>query len=95
MTTKLRAVTLALAGLATALPARAETSGGPPREWAGILKMKAMDAMHLMDEGGKGYVTKDEFLEFQRRFFERMDRDHDGKVSAEEWLGHPPGPDDR
>ncbi len=96
-TTKRLAAVLAAASalLVTAAPARAATSGGPPAEYVSYLEMKAMDAMHLMDQGQKGYVTRDEFMRYQEQMFDRMDRNHDGKVTVEEWLGRPQRRGDR
>jgi EF hand len=55
--------------------------------WSAMRKMKPMDVMHMVDADKKGYVTKEEFIKFQEQFFDRMDRDHDGKVTAQEWMG--------
>jgi EF hand len=68
--------------------ARAAAASDPQySSWAAMRKMKAMDAMHMIDSDKKGYVTKEEFMKFQEQFFEHMDRDHDGKVTAKEWMG--------
>ncbi len=61
-----------------------------PSNWSEFLRMQAMPAMHMMDSDKKGYVTKEEFMKFQEEFFSRMDKDHDGKVTGEEWVGHKP-----
>jgi hypothetical protein len=50
-------------------------------------KLKPMEAMHMIDTGNKGFVTKDEFMKFQENFFSTMDKDHDGKINTQEWLG--------
>jgi len=65
-------------------------TGGPPSEYVSFLKMKAMQAMHMMDAGQKGSVTKEKFIKFHQEMFDRMDKDHDGKLTPEEWLGRPP-----
>jgi len=79
------------AGTANPTPARAAAPASSDEArlatWASIQKMKAMDLMHIIDAERKGFVTKEEFLKFQERFFERMDRDRDGKVDAKEWMG--------
>jgi len=63
-----------------------------PASYAALVKMKPMEAMHAMDEGNKGYVTKEEFMKFMEALYDKMDRNHDGKVSKEEWLrGGGPG----
>jgi hypothetical protein len=67
--------------------ARAAAANDPRYSWAALRKMKPMEVMHMVDEDKKGYVTKEEFMKFQEQFFDRMDRDHDGKISAQEWMG--------
>jgi hypothetical protein len=62
-----------------------------PNNFEEFFKMHAMPAMHMMDKDNKGYVTKDEFMKFMDELFDRMDKDHSGKVNVEEWLGHKPG----
>jgi Ca2+-binding EF-hand superfamily protein len=62
-------------------------TGGPPAQYTQFLKMKAMQ---VMDSGKKGTVTKEEFMKFHEEMFDRMDKNHDGKLSPEEWLGHAP-----
>ena len=60
---------------------------GPPAEYVKFLKMKPMDVMHMMDVGKKGHVTKEEFMKFHEAMFENMDKNRDGQISAQEWLG--------
>jgi Ca2+-binding EF-hand superfamily protein len=55
--------------------------------FASLGKMKPMEIMHMMDEGNKGYVTKEEFMKFHEAVFAKMDKDHDGRLSTAEWLG--------
>jgi|ERR1700674_845450 hypothetical protein len=62
-------------------------TGGPPTEFVSYLKMKPMQLMHMMDAGKKGYVTKEEFMKFEEEMFDKMDKDHDGKLTPQEWLG--------
>ena len=57
-----------------------------PKSYRDFMKMKAMDVMHRMDEGKKGYVTKEEYMKFHEALFDRMDRNHDGKVDDKEWM---------
>ncbi|BDG06080.1 EF-hand domain-containing protein [Anaeromyxobacter oryzae] len=78
-----------LAGVAVAPVARATTptSTDEARGFPQLSKMKPMDVMHAMDKEGKGYVTREEFMKFQEEFFERMDRNHDGKVDTNEFMG--------
>jgi EF hand len=83
------AVAALLVGMAVAPAARAAgpSSTDEVRSWSALQKMKAMAVMHMVDADKKGYVTKEEFMKFQEQFFDRMDRDHDGKVTAQEWMG--------
>ena len=57
-----------------------------PKSYREFMKMKPMHVMHMMDEGKKGYVTKEEYMKFHEALFDRMDRNHDGKVNVEEWM---------
>jgi Ca2+-binding EF-hand superfamily protein len=50
-----------------------------------LMRMDPMEVMHMIDKGTKGYVTREEFLKFQEQFFNRMDRDHNGRISEVEW----------
>jgi hypothetical protein len=62
-------------------------TGGPPAEFVNYLKKKPMQLMHMVDAGKKGYVTKEEFMKFHEEMFAKMDKDHDGKITPQEWLG--------
>jgi len=87
-----RSLTLAAAGGLAALllgvpaTARAADTKEGPRSYAGLMKMKPMAVMHMMDSGKKGFVTKEEFMAFHQAMFDRMDRDRDGKLSQAEWI---------
>jgi hypothetical protein len=84
------AAAAALATLAqTAAAATEMPTGGPPAEYINYLKMKPMQLMHMIDQDKEGFVDKEEFLKFHEELFERMDKDRDGKVGPEEWLGRP------
>lgn len=80
------AVLLALA-LAPAARAETPTSTDQARSYAALLKMKPMEVMHMCDTEKKGYVTREEFMKFHEEIFEKIDRDHDGKLSVAEWMG--------
>jgi EF hand domain-containing protein len=67
----------------------ADTSADRPDSYAALLELKPMDAMHLVDVDGKGHVTREDFMKFQQQIFERIDSDHDGRATAEEWVGRP------
>jgi hypothetical protein len=96
LATALLASTLALPAMAFAADeaaARAAAASDPEyaagylSSWSALHKMKPMDVMHMVDADKKGYVTREEFIKFQEQLFERMDRDQDGKVTAQEWMG--------
>lgn len=58
-----------------------------PASYAALMKMKPMDVMHMMDTEKKGFVTKEQFMKFHESMFDKMDKDKDGQLSREEWLG--------
>lgn len=83
------AVSLALSAAAfRPSPARAADTAKSPTNFQEFFRLQAMPAMHMMDADDKGYVTKEEFMKFMEDLFNRMDKDHSGKVTVEEWLGH-------
>lgn len=49
------------------------------------LQTKAM--MHKIDTGGDGSVSHDEFIAYQTKIFDMMDRHHTGSVGPQEFLG--------
>jgi len=57
------------------------------RSYAAMMKMKPMEVMHMIDSDKKGYVTREEFMKFHDEIFQKLDRDHDGKLNAKEWMG--------
>ena len=57
-----------------------------PAGYASLMKMKPMEVMHLMDKDKKGYVTKSEFMKFHEQMFEKMDKNHDDKLSEAEFV---------
>jgi hypothetical protein len=82
-----------LAALATTGVARAaditSTDEARALSYGDLTRMKPMDVMHMVDKDGKGYITQEDLAAFERRLFERMDRDHNGKVTPDEWMGSP------
>ena len=62
----------------------APTTSDEARSYDQLARMKAMEVMHMID---KDNVMREECLNFQERFFDRMDQGHDGKVDADEWMG--------
>jgi len=57
-----------------------------PASYSAFMKMKPMAVMHAMDNGKKGYVTKEEFMKFHEAMFDKMDKDKDGKLTQDEWI---------
>jgi hypothetical protein len=49
------------------------------------LQTKAM--MHKIDTDGDGSVSHDEFIAYQTKVFDMMDKDHEGTLSPREFLG--------
>ena len=64
-----------------------QSSGGNPSNYGFLVGQKPMAVMHMMDKDNKGYVTKAEYMKFHEELFNRMDKNGDGNISAEEWLG--------
>jgi hypothetical protein len=56
-----------------------------PPSYAPLMKMKPKEVMRLMDPDKKGYVTKSDFMKFHEMMFEKMDKNHDGKLSESEF----------
>ena len=75
---------LALVTSSAALASDAK-SDKMPTSYMKLMKMDPMEVMHMIDKGAKGYVTREEFLKFQEQFFNRMDRDRNGRISEVEW----------
>jgi spore coat protein CotH len=78
------------AALAVTYAATEMPTGGPPAEYIDYQKMKPMQVMHMMDPDKKGFVTHEEFMKFYEELFNNLDKNHDGKLTAEELLGHKP-----
>ncbi|CAM3107946.1 hypothetical protein SPAN111604_04000 [Sphingomonas antarctica] len=95
------------AGLTTlALPALAQMAGGPAAEWARAVtrtqaEQEARAEFALADINKDGFVTPDEIhaaaetrmAAHRARAFDRLDTNHDGAVSREEFTARPAGPD--
>jgi hypothetical protein len=57
-----------------------------PAGYSSLMKMKPVQVMHMMDPDKKGYVTKSDFMKFHERMFEKMDKNHDDKLSEAEFV---------
>jgi hypothetical protein len=62
-----------------------------PANYTMLMKMDPMDVMHAMDPDKKGYVTKKDYMKFHEMMFEKMDKNHDGKLDASEFAPRGPG----
>jgi hypothetical protein len=51
--------------------------------------MSPSEQMKMMDKGNKGYVTRDEFMQFQQQMWNNMDKDNDGRLTRSEWQAGP------
>jgi hypothetical protein len=80
-------VMFASVGFAPSVRAADTSYDKVPGNYAAIVKMKAMDIMHMMDGGKTGFVDRQQFMKFHEAMFEKMDRNKDDKLSREEWLG--------
>jgi hypothetical protein len=78
---------LAVAAVLIAAAVPVSRAAAQPDSYERLHRMKAMEVMHEIDADKKGYVTREEFMKFQEEFFDRMDKNHDGKVDAKEWMG--------
>jgi hypothetical protein len=72
-----------------AITARAADTGSDvvPSTFAAMSREDPMNVMHMMDTNHDGFVTRDEFMKFQTSFFDRMDKNKDGRLTAPEWTG--------
>ncbi len=80
---------LALAAVAGASTAHASDvrSGAPPAWYAVNPGVEPMTLMHMMDEDKSGSISREEFLKFHEELFDKIDTNHDGQISVEEWMG--------
>jgi len=58
-----------------------------PASYGSLMKMKPKSVMHMMDPDKKGYVTKSDYMKFHEQMFEKMDKNHDDKLTEEEFIG--------
>jgi Ca2+-binding EF-hand superfamily protein len=84
------ALLVCVVGAPAAWAAATESTPGTTdeaRSFAELHKMAPMKVMHQIDKDNKGYVTKEEFEAFAGKLFDKMDKNHDGKVDQQEWMG--------
>ena len=62
-----------------------------PANYAMMMKMSPQDLRKAMDPDQKGYVTYDDYMKFHEMMFEKMDKNHDGKLDASEFAPRGPG----
>jgi hypothetical protein len=78
-----------IAALASSAPAAAAEMGmkdeNVPKSYTAAQKMKPVDVMHMMDTDKTGYVTREEFIKFQEALFDKMDRNHDARLTETEF----------
>ena len=49
--------------------------------------LRTMDEMHKIDTDGDGTVSHDEFILYQTKLFDMMDKNHTGSLGPDEFLG--------
>jgi hypothetical protein len=89
-TTGVPALALSAAIAALGFASRAHAADATPEErmpasYAEMMKMKPMEVMRMVGGGEKGPITKEQYMKFHEKMFEKMDRDHDGRISEQEW----------
>jgi hypothetical protein len=51
-----------------------------------LRSLKSEGMMHMMDKGGKGMVTKADFMAHMGKIFDMLDKDHNGMLEANEFI---------
>jgi Ca2+-binding EF-hand superfamily protein len=66
----------------------AEGAAGSNNPWTpDFLKtLKTESMMHMIDKGGKGMVTKTEFMNHMGKIFDMLDKDHNGMLEENEFV---------
>lgn len=80
------AVTLAVASFAFTPQAQAAEEDKTPPSYGALMVMSPQDVMHLIDSKNEGAVTREDYMVFHARMFEKMDKNKDGKISESEWI---------
>jgi hypothetical protein len=78
-----------VAALGFAQPARAADAGrsdAMPSSYAKMMKMKPKEVMKMMGPDEKGMVSREKFMKFHEQMFDKLDRNKDGMVDAQEFL---------
>lgn len=83
-TVALMASSMACVSLASAADDVMFSTGGYARGGEGLRTMKVMK---VMDKDSDKRVSKDEFIEMHEATFDKMDKNQDGMISTEEWMG--------
>jgi Ca2+-binding EF-hand superfamily protein len=47
---------------------------------------RTADMMHMMDKGGKGTVSKADFMNHMNKIFDMLDKDHNGMLEQNEFI---------
>jgi hypothetical protein len=83
---KKTALALALCSAVTATSAIAASDGEDPGYWS-MWGMRNMGTMKMMDTNGDHKVTKAEYMKYMEKSFDTLDKNKDGTITLEEWLG--------
>jgi hypothetical protein len=78
---------VALSGIALTVRAGDASYDKMPSSYGAMMKMKPMDVFKMMDTDKKGVVTKEQYMKFHEAMFDKMDKNKDGVLSHEEWVG--------
>ena len=66
-------------------PGRARWRASQPAATPGVCRRRQM--MHKIDTDGDGTVSHDEFIAYQTKVFDMMDKNHTGSLGPQEFLG--------
>ena len=48
--------------------------------------LRSLAMMHMIDKGGKGMVSKADFMAHMDKIFDMLDKNHDGMLEANEFI---------
>ncbi|MFZ5555479.1 MAG: hypothetical protein ACOZDY_01950 [Pseudomonadota bacterium] len=87
---KRSALALALATVVTATSVSAQgfgrSDGDDPGYWS-MWSVRNMGTMKMMDTDGDHKVTRAEFMKYMEKMYDSLDKNKDGKVDINEFLG--------